>query len=346
MSVVTSGATSQTAAFAPARARVLPSWNHGPARSAILDFVAAVTAEGSDDFVPPAERIAVFDNDGTLWCEQPLQVQVQFTLDRAATLARADPGLAERQPFKAFLDHDLEAIRALGKKGIFEFAFAIHAGMSVEGFQAIVRHWLARAVHPVLKRRYTDIVYDPQLELLAYLRAHDFRTYIVSGGGIDFMRAFAESVYGIPPEQVIGSSVRTRFEIVGERNQLTKLADLDSFDDRGAKVENIWLHIGRRPILAFGNSDGDEAMMRYTLAGTGRRLALLLHHDDGERETAYDRDFRLSPLNDALDHAGDLGFQVVSVRNDWARVFPGVPADTFSLSSARIPLSSAHVQGA
>lgn len=300
----------------------LPSWNDGAARRAILDFVAVTTDEAGPHFTPPAERIAVFDNDGTLWCEQPLQAQVLFALDRAAAMAMADPSLAERQPFKAFLEHDLPAIQALGKKGVFEFASAVHSGMSIEAFQDEVRQWLASARHPKLDRPYTRIVYQPQLELLAYLREHGFKTYIVSGGGVDFMRTFAEETYGIPPEHVIGSSQKTELRETGGHLELLKLPELESFDDRAVKPANIALHIGRRPILAFGNSDGDQAMMRYSLDGPGRRLALLVHHDDNERETAYDRDFKLSPLTETLDRAAEFGIQVVSVKRDWARVFP------------------------
>ena len=298
----------------------LPSWRDGAARRAILDFVAAVTKEGGPDHRPPAERIAVFDNDGTLWCEQPLQVQVLFTKDRAAAMAKADPSLLEKPAIKAFLDHDLAALKELGIKGVFELAFAVQAGMSVDAFQDIVRDWLATAVHPVLARPYTQVVYQPQLELLAYLRENGFRTYIVSGGGIDFMRAFAEAVYGIPPDQVVGSSVQTKLSDDGR--DLIKQAALGSFDDRAVKPQNIWLHIGARPILAFGNSDGDQAMLRYSLAGPGRRLALLVHHDDDQRETAYDRDFKLSPLTETLDRAAEFGIHVVSVKDDWAQVFP------------------------
>jgi phosphoglycolate phosphatase-like HAD superfamily hydrolase len=281
-----------------------------------------VTTEGGPDFVPAPERIAVFDNDGTLWCEQPLQVQVLFTFDRAGAMAKADPTLAQRQPFKAFLEHDMAAIHGLGREGIFEFAFAIHAGMTIDAFQDEVRQWLATARHPKLDRPYTEVVYQPQLELLAYLREHGFKTFIVSGGGSDFMRAFAEQVYGVPPEQVVGSSVKTELQEKDGHFELMKLAQLDSFDDRAVKPANIGLHIGRRPILAFGNSDGDQAMLRYTLDGPGRRLAFLVHHDDNARESAYDRDFKLSPLTDTLDRAAEFGIQVVSVKNDWAQVFP------------------------
>lgn len=299
----------------------LPSWREGATKSAIVDFVGAVTADGGADFVPPARRIAVFDNDGTLWCEQPLQVQVLFAFQRAAELARHDPSLRERQPFKAFLENDLAAIHALGKQGAFEFAAATHAGMTVTAFDEIVRHWFGHARHPTLRRPYTQVVFQPQIELLAYLDDHGFRTFIVSGGEVNFMRAVTEAIYGVPPERIIGTSLKMRFDAEPECD-LVKLAELQSFDDREAKVQNISLHIGRRPILCFGNSDGDLAMMRYTLGGPGRSLALLLHHDDAEREVAYDREFRLSPLAEALDRADEFGIRKVSMKDDWAGVFP------------------------
>jgi phosphoglycolate phosphatase-like HAD superfamily hydrolase len=302
---------------------LLPSWNDSTTKSAILDLVAAVTLEGGPDFVPPAQRIAVFDNDGTLWCEQPAQVQVLFARQRAAEMAAADPSLRDRQPFKAFLEHDVAAIHALGKQGVFEFAMAIHAGMTTEAFEATVRDWFVRARHPTFDRPMAGIVFQPQIELLDFLRAHGFKTFIVSGGGVDFMRPFAEAAYGIPPEQVIGSSVKYRFDAADDGPcQIVKLAELGSFDDRDAKPANIALHIGRRPILCFGNSDGDLAMLRYTISGTGRRLGLLLHHDDTTREVAYDREFRLSPLVEALDRSDAFGIRVVSMKRDWGTVFP------------------------
>jgi phosphoglycolate phosphatase-like HAD superfamily hydrolase len=270
----------------------------------------------------PAERIAVFDNDGTLWCEQPYQVQIFFLIDRVKELAAKDPSLREKQPFKALLDHDRAALHALGKKGLMELAFATHAGMSVEEFDAIARSWFAKASHPRFNRPFTRCIYQPQVELLGYLRENGFKTFIVSGGGVDVIRAFAEDAYGIPPEQVIGSSVKLTFEASGNGTALMKVAALDSFDDREVKPANIGLHIGRRPILAFGNSDGDLAMMRYTMTGPGIRLALLIHHDDGDREVAYDRAFRLSPLVEALDKAAEYGITVVSMKRDWKTVFP------------------------
>src|SRR5262245_59369350 len=293
---------------------MLSSWNDGAAKSAITDFVARVTKEGGPDFVRSAERIAVFDNDGTLWCEQPYQVQIFFLIDRVKNLAAKDPSLREKQPFKALLDHDRATLHSLGKKGLMELAFATHAGMNVEDFNAIERAWFAKASHPRFNRSFTQCVYHPQVELLRYLREHGFKTFIVSGGGLDVIRAFAEDAYGIPPEQVIGSSVKLTFEVSGKGTALMKTAELDSFDDREVKPANIGLHIGRRPILAFGNSDGDLAMMRYTLTGPGARLALLIHHDDGEREVAYDRNFRLSPLVEALDKAREYGIDRKSTR--------------------------------
>jgi phosphoserine phosphatase len=312
-------------------AQPLPSWNEGPAKSAILDFVARATNRRGPNFVPLAQRIAVFDNDGTLWCEQPMQVQLFFAQDRLKTLAEKDPALKERQPFKAFLEHDLKTIASLGKRAIFEMAFKTHAGMREEEFERIARDFFGAARHPKLGLLFKECVYRPQVELLRFLRANGFKTYIVSGGGIDLIRAFAEEAYGIPREQVIGSSVKTRFDAEGGRIDLLKLNELNSFDDREAKVENIGLHIGRRPILAFGNSDGDLAMLRYTKAGTGPRLALLLQHDDADREFAYDRDFKLSPLAEALDKAEAYGITVVSMRRDWNAVFEAGAA----LSAAR-----------
>jgi phosphoserine phosphatase len=299
----------------------LLSWNDGPSRQAILDFVARVTNEGGADFVAPPDRIAVFDNDGTLWCEQPLQVQFFFGHDRLTTLAQYDPTLRQRQPFKAYLEHDMAGIHKMGKRGLFQVAAAEHAGMTDDAFDQLARAWLTRARHPKLGVPYTQLVYQPQLELLAFLRASGFKTFIVSGGGIDLIRAFSEEVYGIPRERVIGSSVRTHFEMQGSRGELIKLAEVGSFDDREEKVVNIGLHIGRRPILAFGNSDGDLAMLRYARTGKGPRLALLLHHDDGMREFAYDRDFRLSPLAEALDRCVDYGLTLVSMKRDWKTVF-------------------------
>lgn len=314
----------------------LPSWNDGAARDAILSFVSRVTQLRGPDYVRPAERIAVFDNDGTLWSEQPVQTQVFFLADRVKALAAADPELAERQPFKAFLEHDTETLHDLGKRALMELFAATHARMSEDEFYEIANAWFASATHPKLGRPFQKLAYQPQVELLELLRANGFKTFIVTGGGIDLVRAFAEDAYGVPREQVIGSSVRLRYEAHGSDAALIKTAELNSFDDREAKAQNIGLHIGRRPLLAFGNSDGDLAMLRYVKAGPDPRLALLLHHDDAEREFAYDRDFRLSPLSDALDNAEGYGIQVVSMKRDWAEVFVSEQP-----SSSRAPRKSA-----
>jgi phosphoserine phosphatase len=299
----------------------LPSWNDGAAKSAILDFVARVTNEEGPEYVRPAERIATFDNDGTLWCERPLQAQLYFVLDRLDTLAEADPSLKGREPFRAYLDRDEPTIMACGKKGLLEVGARVHAGMTEDEFQTDARRWLAATKHPKLGKLFTHLTYLPQVELLAYLRANGFKTFIVSGGGIDLIRAFAEERYGIPPEQVIGSSMKTRFQMQDSRGEIVKLPELNSFDDREVKPANINLHIGRRPTLAFGNSDGDLAMLHYCKTGPGLRLALILHHDDAAREFAYDRAFKLSPLVEALDKAKDYGITLVSMKNDWRSVF-------------------------
>ena len=299
----------------------LATWNDGTTKSQILNFVARVTEQGGPDFVPPAERIATFDNDGTLWCEQPLLVQAFFLIDRVKELAAKDKTLTERHLFKALLEQDLDTLMGLGKQALFELVFATHSGMTVEEFDPIARSWLAKARHPRFGRLFKECTYRPQVELLNFLRHNGFKTYIVTAGGIDFVRACSEEIYGIPREQVIGSSQKLRFEVDKARAELMKLADLNSFGDREAKPQNIALHIGRRPILAFGNADGDLAMLRYAKTGEGPRLALLLHHDDSEREVAYDREFRLSPLSEALQKATDYGITVVSMKRDWNVVF-------------------------
>lgn len=299
----------------------LPSWNDGSSKEAIIDFVERVSHGDSPDFVPAPQRVACFDNDGTLWCEYPMQTQVFFAFAQLAAMVAKEPELKTKQPYKAFLEHDTAAIHALGKKAVFEFAFATHAGMTVDEFEKTARGWFETARNPKLDRLFVKCAYQPQVELLRYLRESGFKTFIVSGGGSDLIRAFAEKAYGIPPEQVVGSSLKTKFEPNGTSVSLRKICKLNSFDDREEKVVNIGLHIGRRPILTFGNSDGDLAMLRYTKAGDGPRLALLLHHDDAEREFAYDRDFRLSPLKEALSDADKYGLCVVSMARDWNTVF-------------------------
>ena len=298
----------------------LPGWREGKAKAAIVDFVLRVTGGGADH-VPESERIATFDNDGTLWCEQPTQVQTFFLIDRVRELATTDPALAERDPFKALIEGDHARLHALGKQGLMAPFLATHAGTTLREFAMIAQAWQARAEHPGLGKRFVDLVYQPQLELIDYLHANAFKCFIVTAGGIDFVRACSEARYGIPPEQVIGSSARLRVDISARGLTLFKLPQLGCFNDREAKVENIGLHIGRRPILAFGNSDGDLAMLRFVAAGAGPRLALLVHHDDAAREFAYDRDFAPSPLAEALDRAADYGICPVSMKDDWATVF-------------------------
>lgn len=301
----------------------LLSWNDGTTKTAILDFVRRVTTEGSPDHVPPSERIATFDNDGTLRCEQPNYVQAFFLLDRVKTITAQNPELAAQQPYKAILEHDQDTLATFGKKELVTLGFATHTGMTTEEFETIAQTWFNSATHPRFHHLFRECIYQPQLELLNYLRAHGFKTFIVTGGGNGFVRAIAENTYGIPPEQVIGSSSKLKLKQQDGKLILMKLPELNSFDDRDEKVVNIELHIGRRPILAFGNSDGDLAMLQYTAAGTGARLALLLHHDDGDREYAYDRDFKLSPLREGLEALPKLnGGHIVSMKQDFKQVFP------------------------
>lgn len=300
---------------------ILPSWNDTPVKNAIIDFVERVSYKSSKDFIPKSDRIAVFDNDGTLWTEQPMQIQGLFANDRLKFLAGQNPEMKETQPYKAFLEHDHKTMAAFTKKELMEFVFATHDGKTPEEFTSHVSEWFETAEHPLLKTSYENCIYKPQIELLEYLRANDFKTFIVSGGGVDFMRVIAEKYYGIPNEQVIGSSGKTKLEIENNKPVVTRLHELNSFDDREEKVLNIHLHIGKRPVFVFGNSDGDLKMMQYTLSGGGARMALLLHHDDAKRETAYDTDFKLSPLKEALDAAKYWGINIVSMKNDWKKVF-------------------------
>jgi haloacid dehalogenase-like hydrolase len=300
----------------------LPSWNDTAAKKAITDFVAKVTKEGGPEFVPVAERIATFDNDGTLWCEQPNYFQGFFVFDRVKELAAKDPTLKEKEPFKAILDSDRAAMAKWGEHELGELVAVTHSGMTPEEFITIARKWLDSAKHPRFGRLYKECVYQPQLELLSYLRANGFKTFIVSGGGIDFIRAYAEGTYGVPPEQVVGSSNKTRFELRDGQALLIKLPELNSIDDKEGKPININLHIGRRPILAFGNSDGDLQMLQYTDVGNRPRLMLIVHHDDAEREYAYDRESKVGRLDKALDEAQRRKWLLVSMKNDWKTIFP------------------------
>ena len=305
----------------------LPSWNDGPAKQRIMDFVTQVTNPNGPGYVEPEQRIATFDNDGTLWSEKPVYFQLLFAMDRVKALAPEHPEWKDKQPFKAVLDNDLNALAAAGEKGLLELIMASHAGMSTAEFQAIVTDWLEKARHPRFKRRYTELAYQPMVELLAYLRENGFKTYIVSGGGIEFMRPMTESVYGVPPEQVIGSSIETKYEVKDGRPVLIREAKIDFIDDKAGKPVAINKFIGRRPIAAFGNSAGDRQMLEWVGAGDGARLMMLVFHDDAEREYAYgpanglpDTPFGAFP-DDLMAEAKAKGWHVISMKNDWARIF-------------------------
>jgi phosphoglycolate phosphatase-like HAD superfamily hydrolase len=319
--LVSTAALSLPAASALAQDNPLPSWNDGRSKSSILDFVSAATREGSADFVPVPERIATFDNDGTLWCEQPMYVQLAFALDRVKALSNKHPEWKHKQPFQAVLDNDLASLAKSGEKGLVELVMATHAGMTTTEFEKIATDWIGTAHHPKFGRPYTDLVYQPMLELLAYLRANGFKTFIVSGGGIEFMRPWSERVYGIPPEQVVGSSIKTQFKVDKAKPVLIRLPAIDFVDDGAGKPVGINAHIGRRPIAAFGNSDGDFQMLQWTTLSPGRRLGLIVHHTDAEREYAYDRKSSFGKLDKALDAAESNGWTVVSMKDDWKRVF-------------------------
>ena len=308
--------------YAGAQTDPLPSWNDGPAKQRIVKFVQAVTDPASPDHVPAEQRIATFDNDGTLWIEQPMYVQLAFALDRVKALAPTHPEWRQRQPFKAVLDGNMKALAASGDRGLLQLIATTHAGMTTDEFDAIVRGWLATARHPRFQRPYTDLVYQPMLELLTYLRAHGFKTYIVSGGGIDFMRPWAEQVYGIPPEQVIGSTLKLRFAMRDGRPVLLRLPEIAFIDDKVGKPVGIHTFIGRRPVAAFGNSDGDLQMLQWTAAGEGARLMALVHHTDGEREWAYDRQSHVGRLDKALDEARARSWLVIDMKKDWKVIFP------------------------
>ena len=300
----------------------LPSWNEGQAKQAIIKFVQAVTDKSSPQYVPPEERIAAFDNDGTLWAEQPIPFQVFFTFDRVKALAPQHPEWKERQPFKAILENDIKALAASGEKGAMEIMMTTHAGMTTGEFEKIVKDWFVIAKYFRFKRPFTDLVYQPMLELLAYLRENGFKTYIVSGGGVEFMRPWTEKVYGIPPEQVVGSSVKLKLEMRDGKPVLMRLPEIDFIDDGPGKPVGIQKFIGRRPIAAFGNSDGDHQMLQWTAAGESPRFMLLVHHTDAEREWAYDRQSQIGRLDKALDEAQRRGWTVVDMKKDWKRVFP------------------------
>ena len=300
----------------------LPSWNDTASKRAIIDFVTKVTRQGSPDFVPVNDRIATFDNDGTLWGEQPVYVQLAFALERVKTLASQHPEWKQTQPFKGVLEGDMKAVAATGQKGLVDIIVVTHAGNTTEEFETIVRDWIGAARHPTTKRLYTEMVYQPMLEVLAYLRANGFKTFIVSGGGVEFMRPWTERVYGVPPEQVIGSRAKVKYERREGRPVLLRLPDVDFVDDRAGKPVGIHQAIGRRPIAAFGNSDGDFEMLEWTTSDRSPRLGLIVHHTDAAREWAYDRASHIGTLSRALDEAPTQGWTVVDMQRDWKVIYP------------------------
>ncbi len=313
------GATTQVLAQA---ADPLPSWRPGPRRQALIDFVAAVTTTGGPDFVPPAERIAVFDNDGTLWVEQPVYTQLLFILDRIKALAPQNPDWQQDPVFRAAIAGDLRGVAAGGMEGLMRLSGAAQAGNSPEEFRRVAAGWLATARDAKWGRPYTALVYQPMLEALAFLRANGFTTFIVSGGGVEFVRAFSQQAYGIPPHQVVGTTFALKPGEADGRITLTREPRIDFVDDGPGKPVGISRHIGARPIAAFGNSDGDYQMLRYVTEGPGRRLAMIVHHDDAAREYAYDRESHVGRLDRALNEAPARGWQVISMRDDWSRIFP------------------------
>ena len=300
----------------------LVSWNDSAAKKAIVTFVEKTTNQSSPDFVPVSDRIAVFDNDGTLLSEQPMYFQLFFALDRVKVLAPQHPEWKNKEPFASLLKGDVEAALAGGEKAILEIIMATHAGMTTTAFEKVVSDWIATARHPKTGKRYTEMVYQPMLELLAFLRANGFKTFIISAGGIEFMRPWTESVYGIPPEQVVGSSIQTKFEMRDDGPVLVRLPKLNFIDDKEGKPVGINLHIGRRPVAAFGNSDGDLQMLHWATAGQGPRLGLLVHHTDAEREWAYDRKSHIGKLDKALDEGIRRGWVVVNMKDDWKVIYP------------------------
>ncbi|NWG25523.1 MAG: haloacid dehalogenase-like hydrolase [Pseudorhodoplanes sp.] len=301
----------------------LPSWNDGPVKKSITDFVARVTTQGSPDFVPVEQRIATFDNDGTLWCEQPFYFQMAFAFDRVKALAPQHPEWKTRQPFKALLQGDVKTAATAGEKGLLAVVAATHSGMTVPEFERTVLDWLRTARHPRFHQPYDALVYQPMLEVMAYLRANGFKTFIVSGGGMDFMRPWTERIYGIPPEQVVGSSGVTQFRLLPDgKTELFKTPMVNFIDDGPGKPVGIYNNIGRRPIIAFGNSDGDLQMLQYVTSGSGARLGLYVHHDDAAREYAYDRKSMIGRLDKGLDEAKAKGWPLISMKNDWKVIFP------------------------
>ncbi|WP_105103746.1 HAD family hydrolase [Microbulbifer pacificus] len=310
------------ASLADSHSDPLPSWSEGKTKQAIVGFVEKITRDGSPDFVPQDQRIATFDNDGNLWAEQPVYFQLIYALDQVRKMAPQHPEWKTQEPFASILKGDTEKVMASGKEGLMKILAATHANMTAEKFQSDVAAWLKTARHPKTNRPYNEMVYQPMLELLDYLRAKGFKTFIVSGGGVDFMRVFAEQTYGIPPDQVVGSSIKAKYEIRDGKPVIVKLPEINLIDDKEGKPVGIHQYIGQRPIFASGNSDGDYQMLEWTTAGDGARFGLLLHHTDGKREWAYDRDSHIGKLDKGLNDAGKKGWTVIDMKNDWKVVFP------------------------
>ena len=305
-----------------AAADPLPSWKDTQSKKFIVEFVGKITKEGGADFVAPAERIAVFDNDGTLWSEQPAYFQALFVFDRIKALAPEHPEWKEKEPFASVLKGDMKGVAAGGKEGLMQLLAATHTGMTTDEFSRAASEWIATAKHPTSGKPYTEMIFQPMVELLGYLRENGFKTYIVSGGGIEFMRPWVEKTYGIPPEQVIGSYGKLKYEVRDGKPVLIKLPEIGLIDDHEGKPVGIQTFIGRRPIAAFGNSDGDKEMLEWTTAGSGARFGLIVHHDDAEREWAYDRESHIGKLDKAWDEAKTKGWTVVSMKNDWSVIHP------------------------
>jgi phosphoserine phosphatase len=300
----------------------LPSWNDTATKSSIVEFVQKVTTVGSPDYIAPTERVAVFDNDGTLWSEKPVYFQANFIFDRVKELAPEHPEWETTEPFASILKGDLKSALAGGERALVELAMATHAGMTTDEFDQIVTQWITTARHPVTGKLYTEMVFQPMLELLEYLRANGFKTFIVSGGGIEFMRPWAERVYGIPPEQVVGSAIKTKYEVRDGVPVIARLPEINFIDDKEGKPVGIHRHIGRRPVMAFGNSDGDFQMLEWTTSGAGARFGAFVHHTDAERESAYDRDSHIGSLSRGLDEAESRGWVLIDMKNDWATIYP------------------------
>lgn len=300
----------------------LPSWNDTATKQQMMQFVEQTTDSSSAQFVPASERIATFDNDGTLWAEQPAYFQLFYAIDRVKALADKHPEWKTEEPFASILKGDMEGVKKSGMEGLMKLVMVTHANMTTEQFSQSVEQWMQTAKHPVTNKPFTDMVYQPMLELLNYLRSNGYKTYIVSGGGVEFMRSWAPQVYGIPPEQILGSSIKTEYKLIDGKPAITRLPEIDFIDDKEGKPVNIQKIIGRRPVIAFGNSDGDLAMLQWTKAGSGPRMSLLLHHTDAEREWAYDKESSIGHLDKALSVAEKEQWIVVDMKRDWKQVFP------------------------